>query len=263
MSSSMFYVAVFGLWCGLPLDAQPSLCGDNHASSELKAGVRAFKNAQYPEAVTHFKAAMEADEDCTVARQYLGTAYMQQYIPGADSPENLQMATAAREQFEAVLEQQPENELALAWVASLCFNQKKLDEAQTWYKRLVIVNPKNKEAFYTLGIIAWTRAFQPIGEARQKLGMKPDDPAPLKDADVRQEVRAKYLTVIQDGMDNLDQALALDAEYDDAMAYINLLWRLKADLEDSTEEARADTAKANEWFMKVVETRKAKASRTP
>jgi tetratricopeptide (TPR) repeat protein len=256
-------VAVFGLWCGLPLDAQPSLCGDNHASAELKAGVRAFKNAQYPEAVTHFKAAMEADEDCTVARQYLGTAYMQQYIPGADSPENLQMATAAREQFEAVLEQQPENELALAWIASLCFNQKKLDEAQTWYKRLVIVNPKNKEAFYTLGIIAWTRAQQPIGEARQALGMKPDDPAPIKDGFVRQGLAAKHLPVIQDGMENLDRALALDAEYDDAMAYMNLLWRLKADLEDSPEEARADTAKSNDWLLKTLEMRKAKAERKP
>jgi tetratricopeptide (TPR) repeat protein len=263
MTGPIFYVAVFGLWWGLPLEAQPSQCADNHASAELNAGVRAFKNAQYPLAVSHFKAATEADEDCTIARLYLGTAYMQQYIPGADSPENLQMATTAREQFEAVLEQQPENELAMASIASLGFNQKNFDEAETWYKRLTLVNPKNKEAFYTMGVIAWTRALQPIMDARQKLGMKPDDPAPIKDDVVRQEVRAKVLTVVQGGMDNLEHALAVDAEYDDAMAYMNLLWRQKADLEDSPEEARADLAKANEWFLKVINIRKAKAERKP
>src|ERR1035438_4355532 len=38
---------------------------------------------------------------------------------------------------------------------------------------------------------------------------------------VRQELRAKYLPVVQEGLDDLDRAVAIDAEYDD-----------KADLED-------------------------------
>ena len=35
---------------------------------------------------------------------------MQQYIPGAESPENKQMAEAADDQFKKVLEQDPKND---------------------------------------------------------------------------------------------------------------------------------------------------------
>ena len=75
---------------------------------QLNKGVQAFKNAQYPEAVEHFKNAVELDPNFPVARLYLATAYMQQYIPGADSPENNQMAQAAHDQFMKVLEQDAE-----------------------------------------------------------------------------------------------------------------------------------------------------------
>jgi hypothetical protein len=72
-----------------------------------------------------------------------------------------------------------------------------------------------------------------------------------------------YLSVLQDGLDYLDRALAIDAEYDDAMAYFNLLYRAKADLENSPQGYRDDVAKADVWFQKVIDTRKTKAGRKP
>ncbi len=56
------------------------------ARDQLNKGVAAFKNAQYPEAVEHFKTAVDLDPNFPTARLYLATAYMQQYIPGADRP---------------------------------------------------------------------------------------------------------------------------------------------------------------------------------
>ena len=44
---------------------------------------------------------------------------MQQYIPGADSPENNKMASAAFDNFKKVLEQEPKNTVAIASIASL------------------------------------------------------------------------------------------------------------------------------------------------
>src|ERR1043166_5176577 len=82
-------------------------CEKLRARDRLNKGVQAFKNAQYPEAVEHFKTAVELDPSFPVARLYLATAYMQQYIPGAESPENNQMAQAAHDQFLKVLEQNP------------------------------------------------------------------------------------------------------------------------------------------------------------
>src|ERR1022692_2015859 len=238
-------------------------CNKLKARDQLNKGVQAFKSAYFPQAVERFKTAVEYDPTFATARLYLATAYMQQYIPGAESPENVQMATAAYDQFQKVLDQDPKNELAVASIASLLFNEKKLDDANQWNLKLISLNPKNKEAFYTLGVIAWTKALVSDGEARAKLGMKPDDPGPLKDKKVRVEVAAKNEPIVEEGIKDLDKALQLDPEYDDAMAYENLLFRQKADLEDSSDAYKKDIDKANDFFQKTIDTRKIKAERKP
>jgi Tfp pilus assembly protein PilF len=238
-------------------------CEKLKARDQLNKGVQAYKNAQYPLAVERFKTAVELDPKFATARLYLATAYMMQYIPGADSPENMQMANAAQDQFQKVLDQDPKNELAIASIASLLFNEKKLDDAKQWYEKLIAVNPKNKEAYYTLGVIAWTKAFQPRMEARAKLGMKPEDPGPIKDKKVREELAAKNGPIVDEGIKNLDKALQIDPEYDDAMAYLNLLYREKADVEDSAEAYKKDTETADNYVQKSLETRKIKAERKP
>ena len=238
-------------------------CEKLRARDHLNKGVLAFKSARYPDAVEHFKAAVELDPTFPTARLYLANAYMVQYIPGAESEDNVRMAQAAHDQYMKVLEQDPKNTVALASIALLYFNQKKLDEAQQWYEKLIQVDPKNKEALYTLGVIAWTKTFQPRMEARAKLGMKPEDPGPIKDKKVREELSAKNLPIIDAGMKNLEQALVIDPEYDDAMAYLNLLYRERADLDDSVAAYRKDVDAADEWVQKTLETKKIKASRAP
>src|SRR5215467_8078581 len=104
-------------------------CTQLKSRDQLNKGVNAFKNAQYPEAVEHFKTAVELDPNFPVARLYLATAYMQQWIPGAESPENKQMAQAAMDQFQKVLEDSPRDKTAMASIASLHLNQKKWDDA--------------------------------------------------------------------------------------------------------------------------------------
>jgi len=238
-------------------------CEKLKARDQLGKGVQAFKNAQYPQAVERFKTAVELDPTFPTARLYLATAYMMQYVPGAESPENMQMAGAAQAQFQKVLDQNPNNELAIASIASLYFNEKKLDDAKQWYEKLVSVNPKNKEAYYTLGVIAWTKTFAPRMEVRAKLSMKPEDPGPIKDKKVREELAAKNLPIAEEGIQDLKKALEIDPEYDDAMAYMNLLLREKADLEDSPAAYKKDTDEADNWVQKSLETRKIKAERKP
>ena len=52
------------------------------------------------------------------------------------------MASAAFENFQKVLEQEPNNPIAIAFIASLNLNQKKWDEAQQWYERLTVADPE-------------------------------------------------------------------------------------------------------------------------
>jgi tetratricopeptide (TPR) repeat protein len=243
------------------LAAMAAGCNKLMSRDHLNKGVQAFTNAQYPEAVEHFKTAVELDPNFPTARLYLATAYMQQYIPGADSPENNRMAEEAFRQFRLVLEQNPKDTVAIASVASLNLNQKNWDEAQQWFEKLIAVDPKNKDAYYSLGFIAWSKWYPAYGTARANLGMKQEDPGPIKDKKVKEELKAQYGPVIEAGLRSLDKCLQIDPEYDDAMAYENLLIRERADLMDSKEEYERQTKIADDWVQKTLATKKAKAEK--
>jgi tetratricopeptide (TPR) repeat protein len=235
-------------------------CRQLRSRDNLNKGVQAFKNAQYPEAVERFKTAVELDPTFSTARLYLATAYMQQYIPGAMSPENEQMAKAAYDQFMKVLEQDPKNSVAIASVASLYLNQKKWDDAQQWYEKLTAVDPNDADAYYSLGFVAWSKWYPSYGTARANLGMRQEDPGPIKDKKVREELKAQFGPVIDGGLKALDKALQINPDYDDAMAYENLLIRERADLTDNKEEYAQQTKIADEWIQKALATKKRKAA---
>src|SRR5882762_123686 len=233
-------------------------CNKLRARDHLNKGVRAFTNAQYPDAVEHFKTAVELDPGFVTARAYLATAYMQQYIPGAESPENNKMAQAAFDNFKKVLDIEPNNTLAIASIASLNLNQKKWDEAQQWNDKLVAVDPKNADAYYSMGFIAWSKWYPVYGNARVAAGMKQEDPGPLKDKKVKEELKQKWTPVIDAGLAALDKALEINPEYDDAMAYENLLVRERADLADTREEYEKQIKIADDWVQKALATKKLK-----
>ena len=233
------------------------------ARLELNQGVQAFKNAQYAKAVEHFQAAVRLDPSFLNARLYLASAYMSQYIPGDETPENVRMALAAEDEFRKVLMWDPENQLAAESLGSLSLKQKKFDEAQKWYEKLIAINPQKKEAYYNLGVLAWTRTYKALAEARAKLGMLPADPGPLRDENLRKELAVTYTPIINYGFENLGKALDLDPDYDDAMGYLSLLYRSKADLEDSLDASQNDTRLADQWMKKTLDAKKRKAQPRP
>jgi Tfp pilus assembly protein PilF len=247
-------------------------CRKLEARDNLNKGVQAFKNAKYPDAVQFFQRALELDPTFPTARLYLATAYMMQYIPGAESKENLDMASNAMKEFQGVLEADPKNETAIESIASLHYMMAqgapkledklaRLADAEKWYKRMTEANPNKKEAWYSLGVITWARWYPKWMEARNKLGMKPDAPGPFKDKKLREQLSSEYLAMINEGIKNLEKALEIDKEYDDAMAYMNLLIRERADLAESAEEYKKDIETADNWIQKSLETRKIKAER--
>ncbi len=236
-------------------------CEKLKARDQLNKGVRNFSSGNYPAAVENFKLAISLDPSYQVARQYLAVAYMMQYIPGAESPENLRMAKAAEDEFHTVLKTDPNNANTISYLAKLYFDQKRFDESWDQYKKLITVDPSSKTAFYTLGVIAWEKTYTPRMEARASLGMKPDDPGPLKDKKVREALAEKSLPFINDGLQMLDKAKALDPEYDDAMSYINLLYREKADLEATAADYKNDITIADGWVEKTMQIKKVKAAR--
>jgi hypothetical protein len=74
--------------------------------------------------------------------------------------------------------------------------------------------------------------------------------------------RQEILTLIEEGQQALDRALELDANYEDAMTFKNLLYRMLGnmipeDTEDEEELARRDElfAQADEWYTAAAEAR--------
>jgi tetratricopeptide (TPR) repeat protein len=247
-------------------------CEKLKARDNLNKGVAAFKQAKYSDAVEHFKTAVELDPSFPTARLYLATAYMSQYIPGAESPENVQNAKMANDQFLKVLEQDPKNAIAVESLASLHYSEaqgtqaiedkiKKLDEARVWYEKLGELDPNKKEAWYSLGVITWAKWYPALMTARAKLGMKPEDPGPIKDKKVREELKQQWGPQVEAGIKHLQKALDVDPNYDDAMAYMNLLIRERADLDDTPEQYKKDIDTADGWVQKALEAKKIKAEK--
>ena len=232
-------------------------CNKLKSRSQVNEGVAAFKGAQYPQAVEHFKNAVDLDPTFLSARQYLAVAYYQQYIPGAESPENTQMAQAAFDQFQKVLDQDPKNQLAIVSIASLFLNQRKWDDAKQWFEKSIAVSP-SADSYYSLGFIAWSRWFPAFGQALATLGMRQEDPGPIKDKKVKEALKEKWEPVIDDGLKDLDKALEINPEFDDAMSYENLLIRERAYLADNKEEYEQQIKIADAWLDKAMATKKNK-----
>src|SRR5271156_4678100 len=143
-------------------------CDKLRARDQLNKGVASYKNARYEEAINHFQQAVSLDPSLLNARMYLATAFAQQYIPGVDSPDNLNMANQAIEQYQKVLDANPAREQKVnsaKGIAYLYLNMKRFDDAKKYYRQASDVDPNDPEPYYSVGVIDWTASYQPRMEA--------------------------------------------------------------------------------------------------
>ena len=236
-------------------------CNRLKARDQLNKGVQAFKSAKYEDAINHFQQAVQLDPTLPMARAYLATAYAQQVVPNLNTPENLKNAQLAIQQFQAVLDRDPNDINSLKGIAQLYFSTGNFDQAKEYQKKVIAVDPKDPEAHYTVGVIDWTLAYKNAIPVRTSLGLQ-DNGDPIKDKKACADLAAKNGPLVQEGLDYLMQAVQLRPTYDDAMSYINLLYRRKADMECGDDAARkADIDQANQWAEKSMGTRKSNEER--
>jgi hypothetical protein len=115
-------------------------------------------------------------------------------------------------------------------------------------------------------VIDWTLSYRANLEARGAWRLahpgkplKDDDPMPN---DVRDTYIKDYGTMIDEGITDLKKALELRPDYDDAMAYLNLLLRRKAD-EAITPDERASLLKQADDYVEKAKEIKQKKMETP
>jgi tetratricopeptide (TPR) repeat protein len=228
------------------------------ARTELNAGVQAFRQADYEEAVSHFEQAVALQPEDVTAHLYLATTYAQTFVPGVDTPENVVWATKALNEYREVLRRKPSDMISLKGIGFLELQLKNFDQAKESYQRAIAADRNDPELFYSAGVIDWSIAYRAIAAEKAKLPAKSQDSLFLSSvcADARMAVQAH----VNDGLAMLTKAVSLREDYDDAMAYLNLLYRLRADVQCGNKEAHtADLKKANEWTDMAMAARKKKA----
>ncbi len=243
-------------------------CDKLRARDQLNKGVESYKNNHYEQAIDHFQQAVQLDPSLINARMYLATAFVSQYIPGVDSPENLRTAQQAIDEYQRVIDANPAREQkvnAAKGIAYLYLNEKKWDDAKKYYRMASDLDPNDPEPYYSVGVIDWTAAYQPRMEERAKLGMKPEESLNAKNKDqkkVCEELKTKNSAAIQEGIDSLNKAIQIRPDYDDAMAYLNLMYREKGDVECDDLPTRAEDLKtADHWVDETLRVKKAKAEK--
>jgi hypothetical protein len=125
------------------------------------------------------------------------------------------------------------------------------------------LKPNDPEPYYWVGVIDWTLAFRANGELRAEYNknnirkqLKDTDPLPPA---LRAEYAAKYGPLVDEGIAALQKAIQLRPDYDDAMAYLNLLYRRKADMVESAEERAKLQKEADDLIDRVKEIKQKRA----
>ena len=266
-SLALFAVAMIAVGFGA------SGCDKLKARDELNKGVAAYRDGKYDQAIEFFKAAKDNDPTLTNARLYLATAYATQYIPGAPSDENVRMGEAAVKEFKDVLSADPNNISAIDGTGSILFNMagtpytpERFLESKTYHMKHIALKPEDPEPYYWIGVIDWTLSYRSnlVARGNWRLAnagkpLKDDDPLPPA---VRDTYMKENGQMIDEGIEDLKKAIELRPDYDDAMAYLNLLLRRKAD-EAATPAERADLLKQADDLVEKAKEIKQKKMETP
>jgi hypothetical protein len=141
------------------------------------------------------------------------------------------------------------------------FNPELFQESKSYHQKHVQLSPQEPEPYYWIGVIDWTLAFRANGELRERFN---NEVAKLDAADpLPPELRALYEqefgATIEEGIESMNQAIKLKPNYDDAMAYLNLLYRRKADIVADEAEREKLIQVADDLVDKVKEIKEARA----
>src|SRR5271169_4105159 len=263
-SMALFAVAMIAIGFGA------SGCAKLKARDELNKGVAAYRDGKYDQAIEFFKDAKDNDPTLTNARLYLATAYATQYIPGAPSDENIRMGQAAVKEFQDVLSVDPNNISAIDGIGSILYNMagtpftpERYQESKTYHMKHIALKPEDPEPYYWIGVIDWTLTYREnlVMRGKWRLAhltaktLKDDDPMP---PDVREDYVKENGMLIDEGITDLRKALELRPDYDDAMAYLNLLLRRKADEAASPDERASLLKQADDLVDKAKEIKQKK-----
>ncbi len=220
MKSNYKWVAVLLVAAALPLSG----CGfisKLQARNALNKGTKAYTEQKYDEASKYFQESVDLDPSFQMARMYLASTYVAQFVPGSPDPKSTEMAQKAIETFKAVYENEKDrpNINAMLSIASLYYQLKQYPESKEWCNKIQQVDPQNAEALYRIAVIDYDDSLKKTGLQGENVEF------------LNSQEKTETLANIDEGLNALNKALQIRPDYFDAMEYQNLLWREKAKFE--------------------------------
>jgi tetratricopeptide (TPR) repeat protein len=234
-------------------------CNRLAARDQLNKGVEAYKSAHYEDAINHFQRATMLDPSLPMAKSYLATALGQNVVPGLTTPDNVKTAQQAIDIFQEVLTKDPHDVNSMKQVAGIELSIKRYEDAKAWQKKVLQEDPKDPEAAYTVGVIDWIQAHQNTLTALAPAGLNDDGAGNVKaPKKIMDPLKEQNTQLVEEALQYLNKALENRPNYDDAMTYMNLVYRAKANLDYGNAQAvKADVETAQDWSAKAMGTRKA------
>lgn len=228
----------------------PVLIGQSRPSAQAEElfskGFEAYKAGRYDESVELVRKCLAIDPGHARARLYLATGFTTESL-SMRSQGGRKFAEESLEEFRKVLKKDPANLSAIDGAAAVLFqlaqdpyDPKKLDASRRYHKLHIMLKPDDAEPYYWVGVINWSVAYCTNRELRLRFN-KTRPRRPLPDTDplpesLRHEFAAAHARLINEGIAHLQQAMRLHREYDDAIAYLSLAYRQKADMVESAIE---------------------------
>jgi tetratricopeptide (TPR) repeat protein len=227
-----------------------------NAQQEIQLGKQALAQGKYDDAIQHFENANNMVQNNAIMQLDLANAFAQKYVPGVDNADNERVADQAISYYQRVLDDGTSRISAFSAAKGTAFlfaEMNKFDESKDYYAKAKKINSQDPEPYYLTAVIDWTQSNQFRQHERTKLKLKPEDSLAAKDHDVCLTVKDKNGSNLADALDNLKQALELNPDYVDAMTYMSLVYRERADIEcDEPATRKTDLLAADEWDKKAL-----------
>lgn len=217
------------------------------ARDHLNKGVQSYTAKNHEQAIEEFREAIELDPELVDAYLYLATTYRAQFVPLATSPENRRRGQEAIATFERVLDlnAEPSKQVnAIANIADLYRNMNEPDRAKDWYRKLMDVQEDRSQALYGIATIDYNTVDDKIGRDGENI------------PNLSEEEIEELNRLVEEGVDALRQALEINPRYSDAMEYLNLMYRKRAELADDDEDRRHWEREADRLAIQALEMRR-------
>jgi hypothetical protein len=244
-------------------------CSKIGARIEIRTANELYAKEQYSEALKHYEAARKIDSSFADLDRMIGYSSIGLFKPDDNSPQNQKNADraiielnrylkkvpqdlAAREAlinlylnanrtsqaigyFENYLREHPADLDAVKSIATLQAKQGDFNQALNWYQKITLLDSKNPEAFYVYGVVCY-----------EKVAKNPPE-----------DMNERF-AIIEKGKAALNQAIALNPQYFEALVYMNLIFREEAKLQTDPARQAELMASADEYRNKAIAINKAR-----